>query len=204
MPRRWSRAAFRSPASTKTARTAARPSSRSPIILQTADAGRGQAVFQKCQACHTVNQGGANGLGPNLHGTMGATLAHVAGFAYSDALRSKGGSWDWEKMSQWLRSPRTFAPGTKMTFAGLSNPQDRADVMVYLNSQGGAPHHPAAARRRAGRGQCRRGQCGGRQCRRGERRRARRQRRGAALAVSIFVQVYGRHGRGRLEVRPGG
>ena len=118
------------------------------FYLQTADAGRGQAVFARCQACHTANQGGANGLGPNLHGTMGANLAHVAGFAYSDALRSKGGSWSWETMSQWLRSPRTFAPGTKMTFAGLSNPQERADVMLFLNQNGGSltiPPPPAAA-----------------------------------------------------------
>jgi len=118
------------------------------FFLQTADAGRGEAVFRKCGTCHTVNQGGASGLGPNLHGTMGANLAHVAGFAYSEALRSHGGTWDWDTMSQWLRSPRTFAPGTKMTFAGLSNPQDRADVMVYLNAQGGrltVPPPPAAA-----------------------------------------------------------
>ena len=105
-------------------------------------------MFRKCAACHTVDQGGANGLGPNLYGTMGANLAHVAGFAYSDALRSHGGTWDWETMSQWLRSPRTFAPGTKMTFAGLSDPQDRADVMVFLNAHGGRltiPPPPAAA-----------------------------------------------------------
>ena len=72
-------------------------------------------------------------------------------------------------MSEWLRSPRTFAPGTKMTFAGLSDPQDRADVMLFLNQHGGSLHHPAAARRRAGRRQCRGRQCGRGQCRRGRR-----------------------------------
>jgi cytochrome c len=116
--------------------------------LQTAEAGRGEAQFRKCAACHTVNQGGANGLGPNLWGTMGANVAHVAGYNYSDALRGHGGAWDWETMSQWLASPRAFAPGTKMTFAGLSDPQDRADLMVYLNAQGGRlqlPPPPAAA-----------------------------------------------------------
>ncbi len=116
--------------------------------LQTADAAAGEAVFRKCAACHTVNQGGANGLGPNLYGTMGATLAHVPGFAYSDALREKGGSWDWDRMSEWLTSPRNFAPGTKMTFAGLSDPQDRANLMAYLNAQGGnltIPPPPAAS-----------------------------------------------------------
>ena len=105
-------------------------------LLQTADASAGEAVFRKCAACHTINQGGANGLGPNLWGTMGAPLAHVAGFNYSDALRGKGGTWTWEEMSEWLRSPRSYAPGTKMTFAGLSDPEDRANLMAYMNAQG--------------------------------------------------------------------
>lgn len=113
-------------------------------FLQTADAGRGERVFAKCAACHSINQGGANGVGPNLWATMGVAVAHVAGFSYSDALRGKGGNWDWDTMSEWLRSPRTFAPGTKMTFAGLSDPQDRADLMVYLNAQGSALALPAA------------------------------------------------------------
>jgi cytochrome c len=117
-------------------------------FLQTADAAAGEAQFRKCAACHTVNQGGANGLGPNLFGSMGRPVAQSAGFAYSDALRSKGGTWTWDAMSEWLRSPRAFAPGTKMTFAGLSDPQDRANLLAYLNSQGGSltiPPPPAAA-----------------------------------------------------------
>jgi cytochrome c len=116
--------------------------------LAAAVPAQGEQVFKKCAACHTVNQGGANGLGPNLFGTMGKPVAHVAGFAYSDALKSKGGTWDWEAMSQWLKSPKSFAPGTKMTFAGLSKPEDRANLLVYLNSQGSnlpLPPPPAAA-----------------------------------------------------------
>ncbi len=117
-------------------------------FLQTADAARGQATFARCAACHTINQGGANGLGPNLFGVMGEPVATGhGGFAFSDALRTHGGTWDWDTMSQWLRSPRTFAPGTRMTFAGLSDPQDRADVLVYLNQNGGhlqIPPPPAA------------------------------------------------------------
>ena len=99
-------------------------------FLQTADAARGEAVFRKCAACHTVNQGGPNGVGPNLYGSMGKAVAHVPSFNYSEALRGHGGTWDWETMSHWLHSPRQFAPGTKMTFAGLSDPQDRADLKV--------------------------------------------------------------------------
>ncbi len=118
-------------------------------FMQTADASRGEAVFRKCAACHTVNQGGANGLGPNLHGVMGEAVATgQGGYAFSEPLRTHGGTWDWDTMSQWLRSPRTFAQGTRMTFAGLSDPQDRADVMLYLNQNGGGlaiPPPPAAA-----------------------------------------------------------
>lgn len=116
-------------------------------LLATADAARGEAQFRKCAACHTVTPGGPNGVGPNVHGIMGQPLA-ARGFAYSDALKSKGGTWTWEAMNEWLRSPRAFAPGTKMTFAGLGEAQDRADLMVYLNAQGSnlpLPAAPAAA-----------------------------------------------------------
>ena len=117
-------------------------------LLQSADAAAGAGVFRKCSACHTVNQGGANQIGPNLWGIMGAALAARPGFAYSDALRSRGGQWTFEAMSDWLRSPREFAPGTKMTFAGLGNAEERANLIAYLNAQGSnlpLPPPPAAA-----------------------------------------------------------
>ena len=106
-------------------------------LLPTADAAKGADVFKKCGACHTINQGGPNGIGPNLYATLGEAIAQgKAGFAFSDALKTVGGSWDFDKMNAWLTSPRKFAPGTKMTFAGLSSPQDRANVLAYINSQG--------------------------------------------------------------------
>ncbi len=117
-------------------------------LLQTADIAAGEKVFGKCAACHTINQGGANGIGPNLWGALGKPHGHVAGFAYSDALKSIPGNWDWEGMNAWLTSPRKYAPGTKMTFAGLGKAEDRANLMVYLNSQGSnlpLPAAPAAA-----------------------------------------------------------
>jgi cytochrome c len=117
------------------------------FYLQTADATRGQAVFARCTACHNADNGGADGLGPNLWATPGNRIAHRPAFSYSDALRNHGGNWDWESMSAWLHSPRTFAPGTKMTFAGLSDPQDRADLLLFLNQHGGTltiPPPPAA------------------------------------------------------------
>ncbi|MBL7373200.1 c-type cytochrome, partial [Escherichia coli] len=85
-----------------------------------ADLAKGEASFKKCMACHTINQGGANGIGPNLYGTMGEGIAEgKAGFAVSDPLKAVGGSWDFDKMDAGLSNPRKFASGTKMTFAGL-------------------------------------------------------------------------------------
>jgi cytochrome c len=117
-------------------------------LLQTADPAAGEAVFRKCAACHTITQGGPSGLGPNLWGSVGADIAHVPGFAYSEPLRAKEGTWTWDNLSEWLRSPRAFAPGTKMTFAGLSDPEDRANLIAYMNRQGSnlpLPPPPAAA-----------------------------------------------------------
>lgn len=108
-------------------------------FLAKADVAKGAQVFNKCAACHTVTNGGPNGLGPNLWGVLGEPVGKGKGFAFSDALSSKGGSWNWDNLSQWLSSPRTFAPGTKMTFAGLGNPQERADVIAYLNQQSSSP-----------------------------------------------------------------
>ncbi|NCN84936.1 MAG: cytochrome c family protein [Sphingomonadales bacterium] len=113
-------------------------------LLQTADIAAGEKVFGKCAACHTINQGGANGIGPNLWASMGKPHGHVAGFAYSDALKSIPGNWDWTSMNAWLTSPRKYADGTKMTFAGLGKAEDRANLMVYLNAQGSNLPLPAA------------------------------------------------------------
>ncbi len=104
--------------------------------LAKADVAKGQASFAKCAACHSITQGGANGVGPNLWAAMGKPHGHVAGFAYSDALKAVPGNWDFAAMDAWLASPRKYAAGTKMTFAGLSDPQERANVIAYLNAQG--------------------------------------------------------------------
>lgn len=117
-------------------------------LLATADVAKGEAIFKKCVACHTIAAGGANGIGPNLHGTLGKPLAGHAGFGYSDALKSKGGTWTFEAMNEWLSNPKKYAPGNKMTFAGLGNPEERAAVLLYINSQGSnlpLPAAPAAA-----------------------------------------------------------
>jgi cytochrome c len=114
-------------------------------LLASADVAAGEKVFAKCAACHTVNQGGANGIGPNLYGTVGEAVGQgKGGFAFSEALKSKGGEWTFDQLDHWLKSPREFAPGTKMTFAGLGNPADRANLIAWLNTQGSNLPLPAA------------------------------------------------------------
>ena len=115
------------------------------FYLASADPAKGQSVFNKCTACHNAEKGGANQLGPNLWGMLGAPIGKGHGFAFSPALAEKGGTWDWNTMSEWLKSPKGFAPGTKMTFAGISNPQDRANVIAFLNTRSDAPQPLPAA-----------------------------------------------------------
>lgn len=110
------------------------------FYLASADPAKGEQVFKKCTACHNADNGGANALGPNLWGVLGEPIGKGAhGFAFSEALASKGGTWDWNNLSEWLANPKKFAPGTKMTFAGLSNPEDRANVIAFLNAHSASP-----------------------------------------------------------------
>lgn len=109
------------------------------FYLASADVAKGEQVFKKCAACHNAEPGGPNALGPALYGVMGNPVGGHPGFAYSDALKGKGGQWDWAAMSEWLAGPKKFAPGTKMTFAGLGKPEDRANVMAFLNSRDSSP-----------------------------------------------------------------
>jgi cytochrome c len=116
-------------------------------LLASADVAKGEQVFAKCQTCHTINAGGADGVGPNLHGVLGKKHGHIAGFAYSDALLAVPGNWDWEGLDKWLASPKKYAPGNKMAFPGISNPEERASLLLYLNAQGSnlpLPPPPAA------------------------------------------------------------
>ena len=116
------------------------------FYLASADPTKGEQVFKKCTACHNADQGGANALGPNLWGVLGEPIGKGAhGFAFSEALAGKGGAWDWNSLSDWLSNPKKFAPGTKMTFAGLGNPEDRANVIAFLNAHSDAPRPLPAA-----------------------------------------------------------
>ena len=103
-------------------------------------------MFKKCAACHNADKGGANQLGPNLWGVLGEPIGKGAnGFAFSEALAGKGGTWNWDNLSEWLSSPKKFAPGTKMTFAGLGKPEDRANVIAFLNAHSDSPQPLPAA-----------------------------------------------------------
>ena len=115
------------------------------FYLAQADVTKGQAVFNKCVACHTIDKGAPNQLGPNLWGTLGKPIGGHPGFAFSEALKGKGGTWTWTTMNDWLSNPKAFAPGTKMTFAGMSNGQDRANVIAFLNSKSDSPQPLPAA-----------------------------------------------------------
>lgn len=116
-------------------------------LLANADPAVGEAAATaRCGTCHTFNQGGANGQGPNLYGVMGEPVGEgIPGFTFSDALASHGGTWTYENMFAWLESPRSFAPGTKMSFAGLSSPEDRANIIRFLYENGGGPALPEPA-----------------------------------------------------------
>jgi cytochrome c len=115
-----------------------------PTNFAAGDPAKGAETFKKCASCHSINAGGANGIGPNLHGVMGKKHGAVAGFAYSANMLAKPGVWDFAAMDEWLKSPKKYVEGTKMSFAGLSKPEDRADVIVYINSQGSNLPLPAA------------------------------------------------------------
>jgi cytochrome c len=110
------------------------------FYLASADIAKGEAQFKKCASCHTIEKGGASGIGPNLYGVVGDPHAKVPGFAYSDAMKATAGkAWDWNSLSQWLANPKKYIPGNKMSFAGISKPEDRANLLAYLNSKDDAP-----------------------------------------------------------------
>lgn len=108
-------------------------------LLASADAARGEKVFGKCKSCHTVNEGGKNRVGPNLWGVVGRPKASIPGFAYSEALRKLGGEWTYAALFQFLAKPKAYAPGTKMSFAGLKKPEDQAAVIMFLRQHSTTP-----------------------------------------------------------------
>ena len=102
-------------------------------LLASADPKRGESVAKVCQTCHTFEKGGPNKVGPNLWGIVGRPKVEP-GFNYSAAMKAKGGDWTIPELNDFLANPRGYIPGTAMSFAGLPRPQQRADVIAYLNT----------------------------------------------------------------------
>ncbi len=115
------------------------------VLLNEAEESKGQGLARVCGACHTFTEGGANGIGPNLHGVVGRPIASHEGFSYSGAMStySEGGArhWSYEELDEFLQSPQSDIPGTAMGYAGIKNDEDRADVIAYLKSV--SPEAPA-------------------------------------------------------------
>jgi cytochrome c len=107
--------------------------------LPNAKADNGKAIFKKCAACHVAEKDKKATVGPNLWGIVNRPRASMAGFAYSDAMKTKGGDWSFEEIAKFVHSPKTYIPGTKMVFAGLSSESDEADLLAYLATLADTP-----------------------------------------------------------------
>ena len=117
------------------------PAELKPIepFLAKANVDEGKKIAGQCKACHTLAKGEPARIGPNLYGVIGDKIASRAGFQYSDAIKKLAGDWTFDELNKWLDGPQKVAPGTKMTFAGVKDEQQRADVIAYLNSLSDSP-----------------------------------------------------------------
>jgi cytochrome c len=104
------------------------------VLLAKADPAAGQKSSSKCTSCHDFSEGGPNKIGPNLYGVLGREKGKHQGFTYSSAFGKLSGAWTYEDLDAYLKKPAAYAPGTKMSFAGLSKDEERANVIAYLRT----------------------------------------------------------------------
>ena len=110
-----------------------------PAPYNAGDPEKGKAKFTQCAACHTAGEGGPNMTGPNLYGVFGRKAGTAANFSYSDGMKAAGWTWDAAHIDTWITDPKAMIPGTRMSFAGMKDAQDRADVIAYLKVATSAP-----------------------------------------------------------------
>jgi len=108
-------------------------------LLTKASAKKGEQVSKQCHACHTLEKGGPNRVGPNLWNIVGNERGQGRGFNFSSAMKSKGGTWTYDELNKFLAGPQQYIPGTKMTFAGVKDDQKRADLIAYLRTLSDSP-----------------------------------------------------------------
>ena len=108
-------------------------------LLALGDVSHGEKVFKKCSACHLVNKGGENKIGPALYGVIGRKVASKQDYKYSKAMAAYNKDWTFEEMNGYLKKPQSYIKGTKMAFAGLRKEKDRASVILYLNQNSDNP-----------------------------------------------------------------
>mgnify|MGYP006089414459 CR=1 FL=1 len=108
-------------------------------LMAQGDAESGKKIFKKCAACHSINKGGGNKIGPALYNVVGRKVGGVEGYKYSKALASYGKEWTFEELNGFLKKPASYLRGTKMSYAGLRKEIDRASIIKYLNQSGDSP-----------------------------------------------------------------
>ena len=108
-------------------------------VMALGDVVSGEKIFKKCAACHSINQGGANKIGPALYNVVGRKIGGVADYKYSKALALYGKEWTFEELNGFLKKPATYLKGTKMSYAGLRKEKDRASIIKYLNQNSDSP-----------------------------------------------------------------
>ncbi|MBM4197678.1 MAG: c-type cytochrome [Gammaproteobacteria bacterium] len=116
------------------------PDPQLQAMLAAADLNKGKVLYLQCRACHSLVPEAESGkIGPTLYGVLGRAAGSIAGFAYSEAVQNSGITWSAEQIDAWLTRPSQFLPGNKMVFVGIQNPQDRADIIAFIQAESAKP-----------------------------------------------------------------